>query len=169
MRIIVALLFIFAAWRWSDWRDWRNYYPTVLFIMTLSLLENVITANHKLWMMVNSPFTTSNSANSLFVTFTTFPATVLLYLSHYPQKISHKVYYMLLWVSLYSMIEYGLGRLGLYDYANGWSLGWSVMFNGFMFPILLLHHQKPVLAWLCSVIFLLFLWFHFGYSLDMLK
>lgn len=169
MRIIVVSLFIVAAWRWSDWRNWRNYYPTLLFMTTLSLLENCITANHKLWMMVNNPFTTSSLANGLFVAFTSFPAMVLLYLSNYPQKNSHKVCYITLWVSLYCMIEYGLGHFGLYAYENGWSFGWSVLFNGFMFPILRLHHQKPLLAWLCSGIVLIFIWLYFGFSFEMLK
>lgn len=169
MRIIVVLLFICAGWQWSDWRNWRIYYPTVLFMMALSLLENVLTSNHKLWMMVNGPFTTSSLANSLLVTFTTFPATVLLYLSYYPQRVSRKIRYMLLWVSLYSIIEYIMVRLGYFIYANGWSLGWSVVFNVFIFPILRLHYKMPLLAWLCSGIILLFIWLHFGLSLEMLK
>jgi hypothetical protein len=169
MRIIVVFLFVFSAWLWSDWKNWRKYYPTMLFMTTVSLLENIITANHKLWMMVNSPFITSSLANGLFVTFVSFPAVLLLYLSHYPQKKSRKVCYVLLWASFYSMIEYGMGCLGFYAYANGWSLGWSVMINVCMFPILRIHYQKPLLAWLCSGILILFVWFNFGFSLELFK
>jgi hypothetical protein len=105
MRSIVVFLFIFSAWRWSDWKNWRKYYPTMLFMTTVSLLENIITANHKLWMMVNSPFATSSLANGLFVTFMSFPAVLLLFLSHYPKKNSRKVCYVLLWASFYSMMN----------------------------------------------------------------
>jgi len=169
MRVIVVLSMVLAAWRWSDWRNWRNYYPTVLFMITLALIEGCITANHKLWMMVNSPFTTISLLNGLFVTFTAFPAMVLLYLSHYPKRKFNKVCYMILWALFYSMIEYGMGILGFFVYANGWSLVWSAIFNSFMFPILRIHHKNPLLAWLCSVIMFFFIWFHFGFSLEILK
>ncbi|EKD94439.1 MAG: hypothetical protein ACD_26C00049G0001 [uncultured bacterium] len=165
----MSFLFIFFVWRRGDWRNWTKYYPTVLFMIVISLLENVITTNHHLWMMINSPSNTSTLANSLYVTFTTFPATVLLYLSNYPQKNHHKVCYMLLWVLIYSVLEYGFGLLEFYSYANGWSLGWSIIFNCFMFPILQLHHKNSLLAWLCSGIIILFIWFHFGFSFEVLK
>jgi hypothetical protein len=169
MRILLALIFVLIAWKWSNWKDWKEYYPTILFMIAMSLLADIITANHKLWLLINSPFATSHTANSLFITYTIFPATVLLYLSNFPHKSSHKIYYTLMWSTLYSFIEFNTVRLGLFTYDNGWSLVWSILFNCFMFPLLWLHHLNPILAWTLSACFLIFILEYFGFYIDLLK
>ena len=30
-QIAVSLAALLAAWRWSDWRNWKKYYPTILY------------------------------------------------------------------------------------------------------------------------------------------
>ena len=168
MRIVLACLFILAAYKWSDWRDWRKYYPTILFMICCSLFETVITYNHKLWILLHIP-SSIPVFNNFFITFTIFPATMLLYLSHFPYKISHRIYYMLAWVLLYSLIEVGMGARGLVTYNNGWSLAWSALFNCVMFPILWVHHFiHPLLAWMISAVFFAIIWSHFGFSAVML-
>jgi hypothetical protein len=169
MRIIVAIIFILAAWKWSNWRNWREYYPTILFTIVVILVVDLITANHKLWILTNSPFITSTIANSSFTTFLILPAKVLLYLSKFPQKFSHQFYYILIWVSIFSLMEFGMTHLGLFNYANGWSLSWSILHNCVMFPILRIHYYcNPLLAWLLSGVFLLFIWYFFGFTIEML-
>lgn len=169
MRIILASFFLLAAWKWSKWRNWQEYYPTIVFMMALSLLEIIITDNHKLWLLVKTPSPSSPVMNTLFVTATVFPATVLLYLSNLPDKPVRQVCYILMWISLYSLIETLLGHFGMVSYRNGWSLQWSILFNCAMFPILRVHYSNPLLAWFLSGIVLIFIWMVFDFSLELIK
>jgi hypothetical protein len=69
-----------------------------------------------------------------------------LYLPHFPKKLIRQVLYIFLWVSLYTMVEILSFRLGFFSYHNGWSIGWSFLFNCFMFSILWIHHKRPLAA-----------------------
>ncbi|WP_414714867.1 CBO0543 family protein [Sporomusa sp.] len=169
MRILLAFFFVLAAWKWANWRNWKEYYPTILFMFTISLLVDIITANHKLWLLTNDPFTTSYTANGVFATFTMFPAKVLLYLSNFPKKSSHKIYYILAWIIFFTLIELGAWHLDLFIYDHGWSLAWSLLFNCVMVPLLWIHHHNPLLAWALSAGFITFIWTHFGFYIELLK
>jgi len=50
---------------------------------------------------------------------------------------------------------------GAFSYHNNWNIGYSIIFNCLMFPILILHYKKPLLAFLvCSILaFLLMAFF----------
>jgi len=161
-------MFVLAAWKWAKWKNWKEYYPTIVFMLLLSSLESLVSANHHLWIQIKDPFA-SITLNSLLISFTCFPATVLLYLSHYPKQYLHQFLYILVWASINSGIELVMHRLGLIVYDNGWSLPWSVLVNCAMFPVLRIHYTRPLLAWCLSAVFVVFFLFQFGFTIDMLK
>jgi len=33
MNFVYGFLYLFAAWKWGDWKNWREYYPTILFFI----------------------------------------------------------------------------------------------------------------------------------------
>jgi hypothetical protein len=57
-------------------------------------------------------------------------------------------------VVIYIGIEVFTTSIGMQKNYNGWNLRWSLLFNFVMFPLLVLHHKNPILAWTASFIFL---------------
>lgn len=125
MRLSYVVLFLLAAIRWGDLRNWRKYYPTVLFMIIFNLLYQVLGSQHPLWLFEKSwPFP-NHTISSLVVTFTVFPATVLLYLSHFPAtRLFKAVSYILLWNVVY--------LLYLHDRKPLWAWGLSAVVFGLM-------------------------------------
>lgn len=115
-------------------------------MVLIAVLEGIFTTNHHLWIQIKDPFD-SVTLNSLLITFTCFPSTVLLYLSHYPMGYMRQAGYILMWAMINSGIELIMQTLGLIIYDNGWSLSWSVLVNVLMFPVLRIHYMRPLLAW----------------------
>ncbi len=168
MRLLLATVFVLAAWKWSNWKNWKEYYPTIQFMILLAVLEGMISANHHLWIQIKDPFD-SVSLNSLLISFTCFPATVLLYLSHYPTRKLHQIGYVLMWILINCGIELVMQNLGLIIYDKGWSFAWPALVNILMFPLLRIHHTRPLVASGLSVAFFVFFWIRFGFSIGMLE
>lgn len=101
----------------------------------------------------------TNSHVSLSVMAIKYPATVLVYLSNYPEKGKIKqILYIGFWVLIYGVNELIDISANLFKYFNGWNFWWSLLFDVVAFVILRIHFNKPLLAWLLSFAFMLFLW-----------
>jgi hypothetical protein len=79
-----------------------------------------------------------------------YVSTVILFLTFYSRIDTKpkKAGYILLWVLIYSAMEFVSHITGHFSYGNGWCFFYSVAFNLIMFPVLGLHHEKPLYAWL---------------------
>lgn len=149
--IIISLISVLAVWKWGDWRNWNKYYPTILFYISGDLFYHLLAHDKLLW-NTESPFLKSTIADILN-NFVVFPTTILLFLPNFPQsKYTNQVLYILMWVLIYSLWEFIGHYLGYFSYDNGWGFGWSVLFNVIMFPLLLLHHKRPLYAILGAII-----------------
>lgn len=111
-------------------------------------MTNFVTANNPLWEFKHT-FISHTFAN-IFISFTVFPATVMLYLYYYPRKLSKQAVYMLLWSLLYILIEFISFISGTIIYKNGWNFWWSVGFAVEMFVMLRFFYKHPLLAWPAS-------------------
>lgn len=170
LRILTALGFILAAWKWADWKNWKNYYPTYLFFMTLSFMTEFVTYKHTLWNFCPTLFLPNHTVGSLFYAFTVYPATVLLFLSQFPKKCCwRQASYVALWVGIYSSIEAVALVVGGGSYYNGWTLWWSILVNVILFPTLRVHYSNPLLAWLMGGLFSILILVIFGFSLSDFK
>lgn len=170
MRILIALAYCLAAWRWGEWRDWRKYYPTILFMILIDNIVDIITYQHSLWVFRPSFLLNTDTVSKLFLNFTVFPATVILFLSRFPSNSWGKqIGYILLWSSLYFTTEAFAFSRGLIAHENGWSLGWSAVHNVIMFTVLKVHHANPLLAWIIAAVFFAVVWVHFGFGVEYLK
>lgn len=151
MHIIGQIFWILAVWRWGDWRNWEKYHSTMLYMIAISLLYDVLSYRHTLWEFKDFWLPT-HTWNSIVVTFIGFPCSVLIYLSRFPQNsIIKQIGHIIYWILIYSAIELFFILINLFDYHNGWNFGLSVLFNCVLFPMLLLHHKKPLLAYLLTV------------------
>jgi hypothetical protein len=169
MHIIGQFLWILAAWRWGDWRNWKKYHSTMLYMIVFSLLYEVLTYNYSLWKFSDFILPT-HTLNSLAVTFIGFPCSVLIFLSRFPKNHRIKqIIYVSFWAILYIAIEYFFVGISLFHYHHGWNIWWSAFLDAIIFPMLLLHHKKPLAAYLISFLMIIFYFLFFNVPISKMK
>lgn len=152
VRIIMVCVFVISAYRWGEWKNWKKYYPTMLFFGMGDLIYITVFHNKLLWKFPTN-FLVS-SLDELLLIFAIFFPTTLLLLSNYPKKLYNQIAFNGLWIALYMLIEIVDLKIGIIEYNNGWNIWWSLLHNTIQFPLVALHHRKPVLAWIIALIFL---------------
>lgn len=170
MHIIYNLGFLLAAWKWGDWRNWQKYYPTILYLIMGDLLNNFVNYQRHFW-YYNANILPNHTIISLLIMFIAYPSTVLIYLGRFPEQgFFKKFLWWGFWVLAYAIIEFINNKyLNLISYDNGWSFGWSILFNMFIFFLLRVHQKKPVYAWIISLIYIVFLVTKFHVSFTDMK
>jgi hypothetical protein len=69
-------------------------------------------------------------------------------------------------ILIYFTLEVILLKFSRIEYDYGWNIWWSLGWDCIMFPILSIHHKKPLLAFLLSaIVFFLMNWL-FPFNLD---
>lgn len=149
MRIVIAIVFICLCFKWGDWRNWKLFYPTILFFIISNLSYDILTYSKPLWLYGGSFW--NHTFADYFIAFFTFPSVIILFLSNFPKNLK-QVWYITLWVFGMSFLEYIVHIKGGIRYYNGWNLGWSILFNSIMFPLLFLNYKKPLLSWIVSIV-----------------
>lgn len=147
--IILIIISIFLCWKYGDWRNWKLYYPTIEYLIIGDLAYNILTTRMPLW-SYNIKFI-NNISTDFLVTALIYPCTVIMFLTYYPKLMKKQVPYILFWVFIYSSAEYIASISGSFVYSNGWTIGWSILFNGIMFPLLYLHYKRPLWVWPISM------------------
>lgn len=155
--ILFTVLCVFICWRKGYWRRWSAFYPTMLYFFIGDTVSDTLLRQKPLWafnaLIYNYPVL------DIALTAVLYPATVLLFLSMFPATRQKQIGYMLAWVAVYTVVEYVGYVLGDFIYFNGWNIGYSLVFNLIMFPMILLHYKKPLPAWaLSAVLAFSFLW-----------
>ncbi|MGG3563049.1 CBO0543 family protein [Neobacillus rhizosphaerae] len=174
MHIVLNALFLLAGIKWGDWKNWKAYYSTILFFIGGDLLKNSLLHNHRMWsyqeVYFGQQFLIGHMAINLMIAIIVYPATILIYLGHFPRSIKKQILWVSLWVFLYSGIE-GINFyfLNLINYDHNWNLLWSIFFNIVMFTVLRVHFLKPLLAWAISIIWMIFLWNWFNVPMNVFK
>ncbi|WP_376767909.1 CBO0543 family protein [Neobacillus endophyticus] len=167
--IAVTLTNIYVAWRWGDWRNWRIYHTTILYMIVCDLLYNFLTYNHSLWTYTHTTFQPNHTLINVFVMFIAYPCMVLIYLGRFPKTFIRGILWVLLWVVLWSLFEWISLKLGQFSYQNGWTLGWSIIFNIAIFLMVRLHYSKPLLAYGLSIIATIFMLYIFKVPISKMK
>lgn len=163
--IVMGFISIFSAWKWGDWRSWHKYIHTIQYFILGDMLYNLLTWGYPWWTYPHPPNVLPNHlAVNLFVMFTIYPSTMLIFLYHYPdgKHISRKIIYILLWILIWAVWEYNMIFLGYCVYHNGWTYAWSLGFICLMVLMLRLHYKRPLWAYILTIpitVFLL-LWFN---------
>jgi hypothetical protein len=169
--IFPFILLIISWFVVKDWRSWSQYYPTILFTISVDLTCSVLTYEHPLWLFHKALFIPNHTLNDLWINFTGFPLLILMYLSRYPYKSRWlmQIAYISLWAVLMSSVEGVSFILKFITYHNGWSYWLSVLFWFTMLPVLRLHHSRPLLAWLVFVPCAIFVVLYFHIPITQLK
>jgi hypothetical protein len=152
IRIILIIIFFISAYRWGDWKNWRKYYPTMIFFGMGDLIYITVFHDNLLWWFPTNFLVPS--LDELLLIFMVFFPTTLLFLSNYPNKLYKQIVYNGVWIALYMFIEIVDLKIGIVEYHTRWNLWWSLLHNTIQFPLLALHHRKPVPAWIIALIYL---------------
>jgi hypothetical protein len=165
MHLVIALFTIFAVWRWADWKNWKKYQPSMLYITSGGLLYEYLTRGYNLWLF-HPDFLYNQTITVIVYAVVTMPLSILIFLSHYPQKHMKQILYILKWVMIYSAVELALQLFGRITYQHGWNFWFSVLFDVVMFPMIRLHHVKPLLAYFISLVIIILLMICFKVPLE---
>jgi len=156
MHVAITLFTIFATWRWGDLKHWRQYHPTMLFITVGGLLYEYLVHDYTLWVF-HPDFLYNHKLTVIIYAVITMPLSVFIFLSHYPQTLRRQILYLAKWVIIYISAEFILLYFGRISYQHGWNLFHSLLFDIMMFPMLRLHHTKPLWAYQISVVIIVIL------------
>jgi hypothetical protein len=174
MQLIFPVIFFLISLKWGKWHNWRQYYPTMLLMVVGNLLYSSMFKEYPMWSFEHTfeeKILPTTMSIDLLKTFTTFPILTLVFLSNYPEdkSVIKKVLHILTWTLIFGAIEYIAKLLGMISYHNGWSMWWSLLFDFTMFSLLIVHYKRPIIAWLLSILFTLFLWSTFDLSFKLLE
>jgi hypothetical protein len=163
---VLIILFIFgSSLYWGDWRRWRNFLPTIYYFSLCNLLYQYISysLDKTLWELkqplINLFFT------DMLYTFIAYPAFVIWFLSNEraDASIKRKLLRYGRWVAISLLIEYAFIKLSYIELMNGWNLGWEVFFYSTMYPLVALHHRRPLLTIIFSFTMVIFYLYMFDF------
>lgn len=142
------LAWVIITYKFGDWKNWRQYYPTILFFCCGNLIAYAVFHHSPLWEFKSKVFShfTIDLIQMIFI----FTSTTILFLQYYPKSRTKQFFYILMWVLIYSVIEWIFHLLGGIVYNRGWSIWWSAFHNVYQFIFLGIHHKKPILAWILA-------------------
>lgn len=170
-QIIFMLIVVVATWKFGDWRNWNLYYPTILFILLINFVYNLISYNFPLWEYESPLLKTTGS--DLLLNLIAFPAVIILYLTYFNKILLRQnkyiTLYILSWVAFYTLTEWFSYKLSFFSYHNGWNIWWSLFFNCIMFPMMWLHHKRPLWAIAFVSVFVVFIVTYFNIPFSSMK
>lgn len=147
------------CWRNGDWKKWKEYYPTILYFYIGDLVVDYLSVHKQLWAF--NGLSGELAILDLAIMALIYPSTTILFLSHYPTKVSKQIRHITLWVGIYTALELTGTLIGDFEHFNGWNMYYSILFNMIMFPLLRLHYKKPLWVWPISIAlaFIVLWWF----------
>ncbi|MGI6120522.1 MAG: CBO0543 family protein [Desulfosporosinus sp.] len=152
MILLLACLFVLACYKWGDCKNWRLYYPTMLFLIAGDFLYLYVSSAKPLWQYTAKIFLTG-TLSTLIIVLIIYPCTVLLFIPIYNKLRSwRKVVYIVIWVGLYFVLEFIGLKYNYMQHLNGWNLGYSLIFDCLIFPLLIIHQKFAPAAWLMAAI-----------------
>lgn len=147
---IFAVVLTLICWKSGNWRNWKEYYSTILYLFIGSIVCGILLYQQPLWSF--NKLTEDYPILEIFIAGVLYPSTVILYLSNLPQSGKKMLLHILLWGGMYTVVELCAYLIGDFLYFNGWNIVYTLVFNLLMFPLITLHHKKPLYVWPISVI-----------------
>jgi len=169
---IGIILWVMASLKWGHWKSFKIYQASIFMMMTGDLVYGILTTEqHSYWEYLSPGFGLNHTIIGIAITFVAFPCSILIYLSQYPSGLSwlRQLGYILMWVAIYTILEWATHTLKLMKYDNGWTLYWSIILNCIAFSLLKLNQHKPLVASFLFIGFALFFSIYFEIPIMKLK
>lgn len=157
---IISLCFCF--WK-GDWKHWKLYYPTMLYYIIVSINVSIILDDKPLWLFYGS--SPIDRICNYVLEVLVFPSIIIPFLSNFPKRHLKQFFYLLAYVFVFSLFEAAFYVTKEIIYYNGWNLWYSVLLYAVIFPLLILHHRSPIVAWLVTFILTCGIMAYFGISI----
>lgn len=157
MHLALVILVVFSVWRYGDWKNWRKYHDTMLYIIMGNLLYYFLYHDHILWHFQPDFLFTSHFLIELLYTFIILPGSALILLTDYPIAIRRQALRIGKFILIFVTMEWIFYINELIHHENGWNMWWSLGWNSMMFPMLVLHHKKPLAAYIISILIFIFM------------
>jgi len=148
--IFLAAVSIIICYKFGDWKNWKNYYPTILFFILSNVVCIVLTYKHPLWLYESKIL--NGTFSDLLICITVYPSTIMLFIPHFPKKLTNIIAYVSFYVAIFTLPELIGMKLEYFSHHNGWNIWCTIIFNYIMFSILYLHYKKPLYAWIIALI-----------------
>jgi hypothetical protein len=161
MHVAIAVLTIMASLKWGNWKYWREYHASMLFICVGGLLYEYIVKENTLWKF-HPDFLYGQEMVVIVYALITMPISILIFLSHFPEKWFQRLMFIMLWSGIYILVEWILNVFKRISYQNGWKFWYSFLFDIVMFSVIALHQYKPFLAYIFSLFIIIFLITYFN-------
>lgn len=162
MHLAVNIFIIFSVWKWADYKNWRKYHATMLFLPLMSLVYGYLSFSSGIFLWKAVPdFLINNTMTELVYTSILMPCTVLLFLSNYPDSPIKIMLYFIKYIFIYGAIETIMYLTGRMDYDGSWSIWHSLFFYFLMFPSIIIHYKRPILAYIIFILITAFSVFYF--------
>lgn len=165
MHVAITIFTIIASIKWADWKNWREYHASMFFISTGGFLYEFIVKENSLWKF-HPDLLYGHEMVVIVYALITMPISILIFLSHFPNKWLQRIIYILIWSGIYIFVEWILYKFGRISYQHGWQFLYSFFFDIVMFSVLALHQKKPVSAYIISIFITCFLiaYFHIPFK-----
>lgn len=156
--LLVGFIGIISFYK-GNWKEWRKYALTILYVINLNLLYELLCKEKILWVYNPDFFPKSHVSTSLLYNFIILPGVTLIFLSNFPynELIRKQIIYTIKWI-IVSIIFEGLylyfGRIELH---NGYKFWMEPLFYVMMYTMIRLHHTRPLLTYVISVIIIVVL------------
>ncbi|MGE5494480.1 MAG: CBO0543 family protein [Burkholderiales bacterium] len=166
LRILFILLYGAVCFKWGAWKRWKEFYPTILYMITGNLAYSYIYCNYPLW---HYKGLWCHTINDLAVAFLVYPCAVIVFLTHWPQGRFKQIAYILAWSAFHTLIEHISTLAGGFEHYSGWNIFWSAGMYICMFALIRVHYRRPLVAWLISAVCAVIIAVVFGLPLESLE
>ncbi|MBE4909502.1 hypothetical protein IMZ08_15735 [Bacillus luteolus] len=158
MHVGITIAVLLAVYWKADWKNWRHYHPTLLYVVICNLLYNCLCAGYLLW-EYKPDFLFHHNSTDLVYSFIVLPGIALLFLTGYPYetKMKKQFTYISKWVVLSLIVEGIVLLFGFIVLNRGWKYWMEVPFYFTMYYLIRLHHTRPLLTYVLSIIIIVFL------------
>lgn len=160
---VFTVILLVSTFTFASWKNLRIYYPTFIFAISVDFFITIITYEKSLWYFHKAFLVPNHTIADFSIAFTNLPLIILIYLSRYPDKkhFFKQLIYISFQTLLFTCIETIFLVTNLLSYHNGWNFWWSLVVWFFTFIGIILHHKKPLFAWLLCFSCTIFLIFYF--------
>jgi hypothetical protein len=150
--LVFALICTLICWKSGKWRKWKDYYPTILFLYLADLVSDLVQSQMDLWSF--NEITVKYPILDLALMALLYTTTAILFLSSSNVSLKKQILNILLWTSLYTIVEFAAFLIGDFKHYNGWNIYYSLLLNLVLFSLINLHYKRRyLLTWTISLVF----------------
>jgi len=159
MHLLLSIILISVCFFKKAWQKIHHYQLTIMYVIICDLLYNLLCRNKLLWKYKPDIFHDYPIIVDLLHSFINLPVITLLYLANYPFKSNFlkQGKYVLQWIICSLVIESLFLYFNRIELINGYKTWMEILFYTVMYLMLRLHHVRPLLSYVLSVIVIIFL------------